>query len=55
MKGEPQNDRDGIFRSIRDAKARESMLVDFKPMKDSKLGELEARFDIILGVTPREA
>ena len=25
------------------------MTVDFKPLKDSKAGELEARFDIVLG------
>ncbi|HEY3393962.1 MAG TPA: protocatechuate 3,4-dioxygenase [Lacipirellulaceae bacterium] len=55
VKGHPQNERDGIFRSLRDAKARESLLVDFKPIKDSKLRELEARFDIVLGLTPYEA
>ena len=52
IKGHPQNDRDGIYRSIRDPKARESVTVDFKPIKDAKAGEFEARFEIILGVTP---
>jgi protocatechuate 3,4-dioxygenase beta subunit len=55
VKGDPQNERDGVLRGIRDAKARESVLVDFKPIENSKLGELEARFDIVLGVTPYEA
>jgi protocatechuate 3,4-dioxygenase beta subunit len=55
IKGHAQNERDGVFRGIRDAKARESVLVDFKPIANSKLGELEARFDIVLGVTPYEA
>jgi len=55
IKGHPQNERDGVFRGIRDAKARESVLVDFKPIEKSKLGELEARFDVVLGVTPYEA
>jgi protocatechuate 3,4-dioxygenase beta subunit len=55
IKGHAQNERDGVFRGIRDAKARESVLVDFKPIENSKLGELEARFDIVLGVTPYEA
>jgi protocatechuate 3,4-dioxygenase beta subunit len=55
VKGNPQNERDGVFRGIRDAKARESVLVDFKPIENSKLGELEARFDIVMGVTPYEA
>ena len=54
-KGNPQNERDGVFRGIRDPKASESVLVDFKPIANSKLGELEARFDIVLGVTPYEA
>lgn len=53
IKGHPQNDRDGIYRSIRDPKARDSVTVDFKPIKASKTGELEARFDIVLDVRPR--
>lgn len=55
IKGHPQNDRDGILRSIRDEKQRESVLVEFKPIEDSKTGELAARFDIVLGFTPPEA
>ena len=51
IKGEPKNDRDGIFRAI-DPKARDAVLVDFAPVKDSRIGELAARFDIILGFTP---
>jgi protocatechuate 3,4-dioxygenase, beta subunit len=53
IKGEPQNERDGVLRSIRDAKARETVMVDFAPIKDSKAGELAARFDIVLGLTPQ--
>jgi protocatechuate 3,4-dioxygenase beta subunit len=52
VKGEPRNQRDGIFRDIRDAKARNAVLVDFAPIKKSRVGELAARFDIVLGVTP---
>lgn len=55
IKGHPQNDRDGVLRGIRDAKQRESVLVEFKPIEDSKTGELAARFDIVLGFTPPEA
>jgi protocatechuate 3,4-dioxygenase, beta subunit len=55
IKGHPQNERDGVYNEIRDKKARESVTVDFKPMTDSKAQELEARFDIILGVTPHHA
>ena len=52
IKGERRNERDGIFRAIRDAKARESILVDFARIKESRIGELAARFDIVLGNTP---
>lgn len=54
IKGHANNDRDGVLRRIRDAKARESVMVDFSPLKDSKLGELAAKFDIVVGLTPRE-
>ena len=52
IKGNPQNDRDGVLRGIRDPQKRESVMVDFAPIKDSQLGELAAKFDIVLGVTP---
>lgn len=52
MKGEPLNKRDFILNAIRDPKARESLLVDFAPVKDSRIGELAAKFDIVLGITP---
>jgi len=52
IKGEPGNERDSVFRGIRDPKARDSVIVDFAPITGSRLGELAARFDIVLGWTP---
>jgi protocatechuate 3,4-dioxygenase, beta subunit len=52
VKGHPGNERDGIWRSIRDEKLRDLVTVDFKPIEGSKIGELAAKFDIVLGVTP---
>jgi protocatechuate 3,4-dioxygenase beta subunit len=52
VKGEPRNEQDGILRAIRDLKQRESVLIEFARVKDSKIGELAAKFDIVLGVTP---
>jgi protocatechuate 3,4-dioxygenase beta subunit len=49
IKGDPGNERDGIYRRIGDAKARNSVTVEFAPLKDSRIGELAARFDIVLG------
>lgn len=52
VKGEPANNRDGIYRSIRDPKARESVTIDFAPISGSRIGELAAKFDVVLGFTP---
>jgi protocatechuate 3,4-dioxygenase, beta subunit len=47
IKGHPGNQRDRIYGHIGDAKAQEAVTVDFMPVKDSRLGELTARFDIV--------
>jgi protocatechuate 3,4-dioxygenase beta subunit len=52
IKGDPGNERDGVLRAIRDARARESVMVDFAPLRGARAGELAARFDIVLGFTP---
>ena len=52
VKGEPQNAKDRILNEITDLKAKESLIVDFSPVKGSRIGELAARFDIALGFTP---
>ncbi len=50
--GEASNAKDGIYRAVTDKKARESITVEFAKVKDSKLGELSATFNIVLGATP---
>jgi protocatechuate 3,4-dioxygenase beta subunit len=52
IKGHPQNDRDGVLRGLRDPRARAAVMVDFAAIPGSPTGELAARFDIVLGVTP---
>jgi protocatechuate 3,4-dioxygenase beta subunit len=52
IKGHKGNDRDGIYRDIKDAKARESVTIAWVPIKESRIGEQAAKFDIVLGVTP---
>ena len=51
--GEPENERDGILRSIRDEAQRLSVIREFKAMPGSN-DELVATWDIILGATPQE-
>jgi protocatechuate 3,4-dioxygenase beta subunit len=52
IKGHPGNQRDGVYRGIRDPKGRESVTIPFEPVKGSKAGELAAKFDVVLGATP---
>src|SRR5262249_30026249 len=52
IKGHPGNQKDGIYRSIRDPKSRESVTIAFDKIEASKIGELAAKFDIVLGRTP---
>ena len=51
VKGEPLNARDGLLNAIEDRHARDSVIVDFKPLAAGS-SELAARFDIVLGATP---
>ena len=54
VKGFPNNEKDGQFKQIRsrDPKGHESLCLDFTPLKGSKIGELTAKWDIVLGYTP---
>jgi protocatechuate 3,4-dioxygenase beta subunit len=52
IKGHPGNEKDGIWKSMRDEKARAAVTVDFLPLKGARAGELAAKFDIVLGLTP---
>ena len=51
IKGHPGNAKDFVLKAITDAKARESVIVDFISMPGSRIGELAAKFDIVLGYT----
>ena len=52
--GHPGNLVDGVVNGGISCFDRELLMADFEPIADSKLGELSARFDIILGRTPDE-
>ncbi len=53
IKGHPENEKDFLFRQVRDPKALAMVVAEFAPVKDSKVGELAAHFDIVMGVTPQ--
>jgi len=48
----PGNARDGIYRGVRDEKAKASVTSAYTPVKGSKLKELAANYTIVLGLTP---
>jgi len=52
IKGEKSNEKDFVYQAIRDRKQREAVTIDFTKVKDSKIGELAAQFNVVLGLTP---
>jgi protocatechuate 3,4-dioxygenase beta subunit len=54
INGHPGNTRDGVFAGLHDPIDRELVMVDFKPIKESKISELSAQMDIVIGRTPDE-
>ena len=46
--GEPQNERDGLFRSMRDPAARDSVLMKFRPAPELEPGALFAESRLVL-------
>jgi protocatechuate 3,4-dioxygenase, beta subunit len=52
VKGHAGNEKDAIYRRSTASKAGKMLPVEFAPVKDSRIGELAARFDVILGATP---
>ena len=43
---------DALFNRIQEPAARQAVLADFRPVPGSPAGELQATFDVVLGLTP---
>jgi protocatechuate 3,4-dioxygenase beta subunit len=54
VKGHPANDGDLVTSRIKDPALLETLMVEYRPLPGSTLGELTASFDIRLGVTAAE-
>lgn len=54
IEGHEGNERDGVYRGLRDPAVRKSVTVPFEPLAGTK-AELQAKFDIVLGLTPAES
>lgn len=50
--GHPGNKTDGVVQAGISVFDRELLMAEFKPIADSKTGELTAAFDVVLGRTP---
>ena len=55
IKGDARNEKDGPLRRVTDPKQRAALEVAFEPIPSSKAGELTARFDVVLGLTPQDS
>ena len=49
LRGEPQNERDGLFRSIRDPAQRDSVLVALDAAPEVEDGAVAGTFDLVIG------
>jgi protocatechuate 3,4-dioxygenase beta subunit len=54
VKDFPGNSRDHVYLGVRDPIDRVLASADFQPLKASKIGEVAARFDLVLGRTPAD-
>jgi protocatechuate 3,4-dioxygenase beta subunit len=54
VRGHQDNARDSVLNGVRDAALRETVLSDFVPLPGSRIGELTATFDMVLGRTAVE-
>ncbi|MFT5524985.1 MAG: protocatechuate 3,4-dioxygenase beta subunit [Pirellulaceae bacterium] len=54
IKGDPQNEKDFLFKQAKTAEAKATLVTDFTPIPNSKSGELMAKWDVVLGVTPQD-
>jgi protocatechuate 3,4-dioxygenase beta subunit len=52
IKGHPGNANDGIWKNLREGRERDSVTVAFAPLPGAKAGELMAKFDLVMGLTP---
>lgn len=52
--GEKQNERDGLYRRL-GKEGQKLLTCQFKSIKDSKLAELQAEFNLVIGRTPEDA
>lgn len=54
IKGDPRNENDFLFKEAKTPDAKATLVTDFTPIPTSKTGELMAKWDVVLGMTPED-
>jgi protocatechuate 3,4-dioxygenase beta subunit len=54
VKGDPQNEKDFLFKEAKTPQAKATLVTDFTPIPGLKTGELQAKWDVIVGLTPED-
>ena len=54
IKGEPLNQKDRIWNSIKNKKAQDIVTLDYKPFESEGLKQFKAHADIVVGYTPQQ-
>lgn len=52
--GEAQNQRDGLYRRLGTVERQQACTTPYEPVEGSRIGEVQTKWDIVLGVTPEE-
>ena len=55
VQGDSRNEQDFLFRQAKTPQARATIVTDFRPIPDSKIGELAAKWDLVIGETPQDS
>jgi hypothetical protein len=50
----PRKPGHGILHDLRERIDLELVMIDFRPMMNSMIGELSAKFDVVIGQTPAD-
>ncbi len=53
-RGHKSNEQDGLFKRFKDDQSRAALTAEYKPIANSKIGELAVEYDLVLGITPDE-
>jgi protocatechuate 3,4-dioxygenase beta subunit len=53
VQGEPRNETDFLLNEVKDPAARAAIVREFASVEGSRVGELAAQFDIVMGFTPQ--